>query len=84
MHINDVKEWIVYEATWKEGETLEVMIPELKTSNSIYWQEKRNDFKFRILCELVKENAVPAKGLYLCCGEMEKIDLNRTSEITNE
>ncbi len=46
------------------GELLEKM-PELKTKNEIRWEEEGVGKNFRILCELLKRNAIPAKIMNL-------------------
>ena len=77
------------EETWKKGEELIKRIPELKTNNEIRWIEKGAGKNFRLMCELLKANAIPAKQLYL--GSDEKwskmewtIVIKKTKEWKNE
>ena len=51
------------------GELLKKM-PELKTKNEIYWREEGVGKNFRILCELLKRNAIPAKKVNFYCYKM--------------
>ena len=57
------------EETWKEGEELIKRIPELKTNNEIRWIEKETGENFRLMCELLKANAIPTKALDLISDE---------------
>ena len=53
------------EETWKKGEELIKRIPELKTDNEIIWIETGAGENFRLMCELLKANAIPTKALNL-------------------
>jgi len=55
----------VDEETWKKGEELIRKIPELKTNNEVRRREKGAGENFRLLCELLKRNALPTKVLNL-------------------
>ena len=54
--------WIVKE------EGLLNRMPELKSDQTIYWQEEGTGQNFMSLCSLLKRNAIPAKKLYLGCN----------------
>ena len=41
------------------------MMPELKTKEELYWNEKGTGENLRLLCELLKGNAIPTKTLNL-------------------
>jgi len=59
----------VDEETWKEYEELIKKFPELITNNEIRWREKGAGDNFRLMCELLKENAIPTQTLVLSGDE---------------
>ena len=52
------------EKAWKKGEELMKKIPELKTDKKVEWRKGAGD-NFRLMCELLKINAIPTKKLEL-------------------
>lgn len=78
------------EETWKKGEELIKRIPELKTNNEIKWREKGAGENFRLMCELLKANAIPTKELNLYGDEKWSkmkwiiIIIKKTKEWKNE
>ena len=59
--------FIVDEETWEKGGELMRNVPELKTNNVVEWKEEGVGENFKLLCILLKGNAIPTKELYLCC-----------------
>ena len=57
------------EETWKKGEELKKRIPELKTNNVIIWRDNGAGENFRLMCKLLKANAIPTKALNLFSDE---------------
>ena len=53
------------EETRKKGEELKEKIPELKTGIVTHWREEGAGDSFRLICELLKLNAIPTKILEL-------------------
>ena len=52
----------------KAGE-LSNKMPELKTEEEIYWRENGAGETFKLLCTLLKGNAIPTKALNLWCNK---------------
>ena len=72
------------EETWKKGEELIKRIPELKTNNEIRWREKGAGENFRLMCELLKANAIPTKELDLSCDGKNEVKWNNNNNEENE
>ena len=53
------------EETWKKGEELIKVTRNLKADNKIEWVDDGAGDEFRLLCELLKGNALPTKRLSL-------------------
>ncbi len=51
----------------KNGSELLKKMPELKTKEEIIWKETGAGENLRLLCELLKRNAIPTKTLHRWC-----------------
>ena len=58
-------EWTVKEEALRIGEELLNKMPEIKEKDKIRWNKKGAGQNFRLLCTLLKENAVPMKTLII-------------------
>ena len=58
--------WIIVdEETWTKGGELIKRIPEIKTNSEVKWIEEGVGDNFKVLCALLKGNAIPTKILNL-------------------
>ena len=60
------------EEALKEGETLLKNMPHLKTKEEVIWNETGAGEDLRLLCELLKRNAIPTKTMSLNGDEKEE------------
>ena len=68
----------------KKGEELVKMIPELKKNNLVEWKEEGGGKTFMLLCELLKGNAIPTKGLNLGGDQKKREKEGREKNKNNE
>ncbi len=53
------------------GKKLLKKMPKLKTDHTVRWGEEGAGENLRLLCELLKGNAIPVKRLDLLCDEVQ-------------
>ena len=69
------------EETMKKARGLLDKMPELKTEEEIQWKETGAGETLRLLCELLKRNAIPTKKLKFRCKIYKE---TKRKENTNE
>ena len=57
--------------TWKKGRELIKNMPELITTSRFEWRENGTGDNFKLLCSVLKGNAIPIKMLNLNSDEKE-------------
>ena len=60
------------EEALKSGQELLKKMPELSKNEIIVWKEKVEGENFRILCTLLKANAIPMKILCFSCNSKKE------------